>query len=200
MSFSRGKALSQEQHQALTIFENNLAVINEVPQVLLTDICFDVATEENSCFFSEGHLAASRIPRKTGWKWNQSRSKVELISKDGDFRLSFFKLNTRKNGEEIKRVPQYKVWIFNITNAHSSMKSSFFWCERGIEAKPTLDGNFLKELSFLEKFVSRKDAYELGWLNETPEEFVSNTLGEYSTHDLSYHPTNYYYEYPNFCQ
>jgi len=174
--------LSKEQQQALKILENNLPNFEKMIPLRLCDLSFENTTQVHNCFFFDGHLAASRIPKKMGWKWNQSRSKVEITSEKGDFRLSFFKLNTRKApGEDISNIPHFKVWIYNITNTYSSAKSSFFWCEKGREPEPSLDNKFLEELSFLGEFVSKKDAFELGWSNEKPEELDFDiTFGTYN--------------------
>ena len=156
--------LSQEQHQALTILENHI-INKDVQYLQKDDLTFVLATEENGHFFYDGHLSASLIPKKAGWKWNQSRSKVLLISTKEDFKLSFYKLNTRKNGECISKIPHYKIWLFNITNTETGIKTAFFWCERGCKKDPEIIPEVSKIetelLQELEKYVSsQQDALD----------------------------------------
>ena len=168
--FCNPQNLSKEQQTALDVLKKNLTNNSKNISLRAIDINFEITTEENSCFFYDGHLAASRIPKKIGWKWNQSRSKVELLSVGGEFKLSFFKLNTRKDpGTDLSNIPHFKVWIFNITNTISSAKSSFFWCEKGFVTTEYLDDELLVNLSFLAEFVSQKDAFEFGWIDKNPE-------------------------------
>ena len=159
-------SLSKEQFHALSFLEHSIPKFTELRR---TQTCFQLEdiTTIGEYFFVDGHLSTTLIPRGSDWKWNQSRAKVELTSTDGRYSMRFFKLNTRKTSKNNIKVPQHKVWIFNITNLSNNVKVAFFWCERGFP-KPTLNSSFLRELSFLGPLVPPQTAFELGWSVEEP--------------------------------
>ena len=159
--------LTREQLHGISVLEQAIPHFKELHQL---EACFQLIdiTTEGQRFFVHNHLSTSLIPRGSDWKWNQSRAKVELTSTDGRYSMRFFKLNTRKTSKNNIKVPQHKVWIFNITNTSDNMKTSFFWCERGFP-KPTLDTILLRELSFLGPLVHPQTAIELGWKVEEPQ-------------------------------
>ena len=164
-------SLSLEQSKALKIFENSLQTCVHTHLHKLSDITYNLVTEEDMSFFYNGHLTASLLPKKSNWKWNQSRSKCELLSKTGDLRISFYKLNTRRTNPEVINIPHFKVWIFNITNLNENSLSAFFWCERGDGDTPSLNEKLLKELSFLKRFVTKEQAIEFGWTSIPNDNF-----------------------------
>mmetsp|Transcript_18568 Transcript_18568/g.31628 ORF Transcript_18568/g.31628 Transcript_18568/m.31628 type:complete len:196 (-) Transcript_18568:81-668(-) len=174
--------LAHEQRRAFDFFQKNLHLCNRSTMVAPSTLTLDNVTDEGNTHFLYGHITPSMLPRLPGWKWNQSRTKISMYDAHNEFNVTFFKLNTRKTNSksEIKQ-PRYKIWIFHITNIRYNMKSSFVWCEKG-QVLPILDDNLLKDLSFLEQFVSMDQAIEFGWsdsqkaLDSSPTSFdFSNT-------------------------
>ena len=163
--------LTLEQNMALDVLEKHL------PNLTAKDIQpFDLSSiaEEGNHLFVEGNITTSQIPREKHWKWNQSRAKYETMDYTRSYHLSFFKLNTRKASKTSKHVPQYKIWIFNLTNFVYNTKASFSWCEKG-NIRSSLDSTFLQELAFLQKFISRECAHELGWCKNEETKPQCNT-------------------------
>ena len=180
--------LTHEQRRAFSHFEGNLHHCTRQNMMSLFSLTSEDVTIEGNSFFIEGHIIPSYIPKENGWKWNQSRTKCSLNDDLNEFNITFFKLNTRKTSNNIKVSPKYKMWIFNITNLCYGFKTSFIWCEKG-RVVPLLDENLLKDLSFLEEFVSKEQAIEFGWQSGFPWT-SSNTSFDFSHSTVQYSPTS----------
>mmetsp|Transcript_17381 Transcript_17381/g.29593 ORF Transcript_17381/g.29593 Transcript_17381/m.29593 type:complete len:183 (-) Transcript_17381:98-646(-) len=153
--------MSHEQNIALDMLESHLSKIHFYTLYGVDQFTLNLVTNQGNFFFYDGHLTTPQIPRENYWKWNQSRGKTELDSNSNHLHLSFCKLNSR-NIPPALTAPPYKIWVFNITDKTFNRKYGFFWCEKGF-FQPTLDDNLLRELSFLQDFVSKDTADELGW-------------------------------------
>ena len=159
--------LSQEQSKALTVFEQNFKYFKLSQTKSLDTIRSCNIFEEGTRLYFDNHISPGLLPKEYSWKWNQSGAKCEVVDKFGDIKITFFKVNSRKAKNINLPIPQYKLWIFNITIlSRQNVYLSFLWCEKGY-SNYLLDDTLLNELSFLKDFVSREHAEEFGWISKT---------------------------------
>ena len=154
--------MSHEQNLALNVLETNLPLFHPSLMLPIEDLNLDLISTQGNVFFFDKHITTSLIPRESYWKWNQSRGKVEIEDTSKNYNVTFCKLNSRVI-PPATIAPNLKIWIFNIVHTEESRRYGFFWCQKGL-VEPSLDDNFLKELSFLQEFISNDNALEFGWL------------------------------------
>ena len=163
------EGLTHEQNIALDVLERNLPLFSPNVMVYIENLTIKMVSTQGNAFFFDKHIITPQIPRESHWKWNQSRRKIELQDSLNIYNITFCKLNSRVI-PPATIAPNLKIWIFNIIYIAESRKYGFFWCQKGIEYE-YLDEDFLKELSFLKRFVSDDIAYQLGWTESANHSF-----------------------------
>merc|ERR1712137_89634 len=72
------------------------------------------------------------IPREEHWKWNQTKSRVEVLLPGFELPALLLKLTARKRGHFSLPVPSYKLWLCTIPECESLPEAiTVSWCEKG---------------------------------------------------------------------
>ena len=78
-------------------------------------------------------ISLTDIPSENHWKWNQTKSRFEVVLAGFNRPASLVKLTARKRGTSSLPVPSLKLWLCTIPSCDQLEEAiTVTWCEKGL--------------------------------------------------------------------
>lgn len=146
-------SLPPEYRNAAVILDEHLL---KFPHIAGLDfIPLEIKEEGNISIISK-EFKSRDIPAGKTWRWNQVKSRKQVLLTKTRIRVEIFKLMPRKVSKD-SALPNetLKLWQYNIFDCNLCVKMKALWCERGITKKLAIeDFKFLAE--FMDETLARE--------------------------------------------